>query len=500
MKRMMLATCVAAALALLVTAGFHSREVKAEKHNVSWIEPIHQFVPGRVLVKFRSNVNADYARQVIAALGTREEDEIPNIGVHVLDLPYQASESALAQAFESRPEVEFAELDRILPAQQMVPNDPLYASDWSWSLPKISAPDAWSTTTGSSNVTIAILDTGVDGTHEDLISQMVPGWNVYNNNSDTHDVHGHGTAVAGTAAASGNNGVGVASVCWGCRIMPVRISDNYGQATYSDIASGLVWAADHGARVANISYNITDSSTVSRSASYFQKKGGVVTAASGNSGTFDNTQDNPYVLTVGATDSMDNLYSWSNTGNNVDIVAPGFVYSTMVGGGYTVGQGTSVAAPIVAGAAGLLFSLDSSLTPAQVQDILRQSADDLGTPGWDPGYGYGRVNLTRAVSMAAGVSISKTTDSTPPSVTITSPKSGQSVSNTVNVLVSATDNVGVVKVELYVDGMLYLTSGTAPFTIKWSTQKLVAGAHALQSKAYDAAGNVGASSTLTVYK
>jgi len=349
-------------------------------------------------------------------------------------------------------------------------------------------------------VTIAILDTGVDGTHEDLISQMVPGWNIYNNNSDTHDVHGHGTAVAGTAAASGNNGVGVASVCWGCRIMPVRISDDYGLATYSDIANGLTWAADHGARVANISYQVTDSSTVTRSASYFQKKGGVVTVASGNSGTFDNTQDNPYVLTVGATDSADNLYSWSNTGNNVDLVAPGFVYSTMVGGGYTVGQGTSVAAPIVAGAAGLLFSLDPSLTPAQVQDILRQSADDLGTPGWDPSYGYGRLNLIHALSMAAGIAIGKTTDSTPPSDTITAPTSGQTVSNTVSVLVSVTDNVGVVRVELYADGVLYGTSGTAPFTIKWSTREVATGAHALQSKAYDAAGNVGASSTLTVYK
>jgi len=497
MKRMIFATCVAAVLVCLATAGFTARQAKAEKQKVNRPEPIDQFVPGRVLVKFRSDILPDHARQIIAALGARDAGEIANIGVHVLDLPYQASETAFVQAFEARPEVEFAELDQILTVQQLIPNDPLYFSDWSWSLPKVAAPDAWSTTTGSSNVTIAILDTGVDGTHEDLISQMVPGWNIYNNNSDTHDVHGHGTAVAGTAAASGNNGVGVASVCWGCRIMPVRISDNYGLATYSDIASGLVWAADHGARVANISYNVTDSSTVSRSASYFQKKGGVVTVASGNDGTFDNTQDNPYMLTVGATDSADNLYSWSNTGNNVDLVAPGFVYSTMVGGGYTVGQGTSVAAPIVAGAAGLLFSLDPSLTPAQVQDILRQTADDLGTPGWDPSYGYGRVNLARAVN---GLAIAKTTDSTPPSDTITAPTSGQSVSNTVSVLVNATDNVGVVKVELYVDGVLYGTSATAPFTIKWSTRKVATGAHTLQSKAYDAAGNVGASSTITVYK
>jgi subtilisin family serine protease len=450
-----------------------------------------------VLVKFREGVGADHARQIIAALGTRDADEIPRIGVHILDLPYQASEPAFMWAFKARPEIEFAELDRVLPVQQMTPNDPLYLSDWSWALPRISAPDAWSITTGDSAVTIAILDTGVDGTHPDLLSQMVPGWNIFNNNSDSSDIHGHGTAVAGTAAAAGNNQIGIASVCWGCRIMPVRISDNYGQASYSDVANGLVWAADHGARVANVSYNVSDSSTVSKSASYFQKKGGVVTVASGNSGTFDNTSDNPYVLTVGATDSTDTIYSWSNTGNNLDLVAPGFVYSTMVGGGYTVAQGTSAAAPLVAGAAGLLFSLYPNLTPTQVQDILRQSADDMGATGWDLSYGYGRLNLGKALTMAGSLGAG---DQTPPNNTILAPTQGQKVSNTVSVLVNATDNVGVAKVELYVDGNLSGTSTTAPFTVKWSTRRTAVGAHVLQSKAYDAAGNVGASPTLAVYK
>lgn len=488
---------MAAVLVCFATAGFNSRKAQAKKQNASLTEPMGQFVPGRVLVKFHDNILPDHARQIIAALGARDADEIPRIGVHILDLPYQASETAFAKAFQARGEVEFAEPDQILTAQELIPNDPLYFSDFSWSLASVAAPDAWSTTTGSSNVTIAILDTGVDGTHEDLISQMVPGWNIYNNNSDTHDVHGHGTAIAGTAAASGNNGVGIASVCWGCRIMPVRISDNYGLASYSDIASGLVWAADHGARVANISYNVTDSSTVSRSASYFQKKSGVVTVASGNSGIFDSTSDNPYVLTVGATDSTDTIYSWSNTGNNLDLVAPGFVYSTMVGGGYTVAQGTSAAAPLVAGAAGLLFSLNPSLTPTQVQDILRESADDMGTAGRDLSYGYGRLNVAKALTVAGGLGGG---DQTPPNDTIMAPTQDQKVSNTVSVLVNATDNVGVAKVELYVDGALSGTSGTAPFTIKWSTRRTPAGGHILQSKAYDAAGNVGTSAILTVYK
>src|SRR6185369_4047715 len=117
----------------------------------------------------------------------------------------------------SQPEVVFAELDRIYEPQTVTPNDPWYAN-WEWHLKKISAPTAWSTTTGSNSVTIAIIDTGVYASHEDLASKLVSGWNVYSNNSDTSDVYGHGTQVAGAAAAASNNGLGVASVCWGCWI------------------------------------------------------------------------------------------------------------------------------------------------------------------------------------------------------------------------------------------------------------------------------------------
>src|SRR5438445_434046 len=155
---------------------------------------------------------------------------------------------------------------------------------------------------------------------------MLPGWNVYDNNSDTSDVYGHGTSVAGVAAATSNNGAGVASVAWGCKLLPVRISDLNGYATYSTIASGLTYAADHGARVANVSFRASDSSTVASAAQYFQSKGGVVAMAAGNESTFVSSADNPYVLTVSATDSNDALTSWSNTGNNIDLAAPGRVF------------------------------------------------------------------------------------------------------------------------------------------------------------------------------
>jgi subtilisin family serine protease len=497
MKRVMFATCMAALLAALGVPGSLSRKVTASK--ISDIEPAQQFVAGRVLVKFRSEVSPDHARQIIAALGVRDANEIAGTGVHILDLPYQASERAFVQAFQLRTEVEFAELDHILPlAQQMIPNDPFYANPNAWALQKISAPDAWALNTGSDSIIIAILDSGVEGTHEDLAAKMVPGWNIYNNNADTSDVFGHGTAVAGTAAAATNNSIGVASVAWGCRIMPVRISDTSGYASISDIASGLTWAANHGARVANISFNATGYSTVSSAARYFQDKGGVVAVAAGNEGMSTQNADDPYILTVGATDSSDVLCSWSNRGNNLDVVAPGHVATTGRGGTYVAADGTSFAAPIVAGAAALVLSTNPGLTPTQVQNIIKQSADDLGGIGWDSTYGYGRINLARALTMEPG-DIGNA-DTIPPSTAIASPVNGGTVAGMVGVSVIATDNVAVMKVELYVDGALYGTSVNSPFTIKWNTRKAAKGPHSIQSKAYDAAGNVGTSPAGTVYK
>jgi subtilisin family serine protease len=462
-------------------------------------ELLPTFIPGRLLVQFRSEITQDQARQIIAGLNTRDADEIAPLGVHVLDLPSQANEMAFQHAFQERPEVEFAELDQIIPVAQIAPNDPVYyLSANSWSLQKIKGPEAWALQTGNAEITIAILDTGVDGTHEDLIAKIVPGWNVYDNNSDTADVVGHGTGVAGVAAASSNNGIGIASVAWGCRIMPIRISDQAGYASYSSMASGLTWAADHGARVANISYNVSGSSTVSSAAKYFQSKGGLVAAASGNEGLFAKNPDDPYILRVGATDSTDTLYPWSNTGNNIDLVAPGNASVTVRGGGYGGGGGTSFSSPMVAGAAALLFSANPALSPASVRNILEQSADDLGNAGWDSKYGFGRLNLEQALNtlLVVGGSV----DLTPPDVSITSPSNGNIVSGTVNVSNSASDNVGVVKVSLFVDGTLCGSVTSTPFMIKWNTRKASAGAHIIQARAYDAAGNVGVSTALTVYK
>ena len=549
-----------------------------------------KFVPGRVLVKFRQQTDTFSTRDTLSEFGARKVGEIPGADVQIIALPEGASEISFVQAFKAMPDVEFAELDQILSPADMTPNDPWYAN-WQWELRKIAGPGAWSMTTGTSNIIIAICDTGVDATHPDLAAKLVPGWNVYNNNSNLSDVVGHGTAVAGTAAAQGNNAMGVASVAWGCKLMPIRVSDTSGNASYSNIASGLNWAASHGARVANISYIVTGSSTVTSAARSFQDAGGVVVSSAGNYSTFDSSPDNPYILTVSATDQNDALASYSNRGNNIDLAAPGSAFTTVRGGGYDAVGGTSYSSPIVAGVAALVMSANPNLTPSQIQDVLKQSADDLGTAGWDSSYGWGRVNAYRAVSLASGggagdttpptvsfsspaagatvsgtmsvqvgasdnvgvtsvnlsvdgvllggdntapysfswnttavangthnltataqdaagntssasisVNVSNLSDVTPPTVNITSPGSGASVSGNVSVLVSSADNVAVTKVELYVDGVLKSTATTSPFTNRWNAKRERAGAHTLQCKAFDAAGNVGLSSPVTVYR
>ncbi len=382
----------------LLGAGLFSQVVWAQgnsgKQNSS-------FVPGRILVKFKDGVSDGQARGLLAGRGALSTDVIPQLGIHIVQLPPNANEHAEANVLKGLKDVEFAEVDGILAPSSINANDPYFSS--STQLFKISAPSAWSTTTGSSSIVIAIVDTGIDNAHQDLVPKLVPGWNVASGNTDTNDVSNHGTEAAGVAAEVSNNGLGSTGVCWGCLLMPVRVTnDTYGFATESNIASGITWAANHGTRIAYVGYANTTSATVTTAAQYYQNHGGVVIMPSGNLGTFDATADNPYVITVGATDNTDTIYSWSSTGNNVDLVAPGCVtYTAAPVNSYATNCGTSASAAVVAGVAGLVLSVNSSLTPAQLTSILQQSVDDLGPAGWDPTYGSGRINALKAVNNAA---------------------------------------------------------------------------------------------------
>ena len=211
----------------------HSRSV--EKGRVK-----SAFVPRRVLVQFRGEVSEEQVSGLVSASGGRELKKLSNTGVHVVEVPAGADEELFMNTLKARQDVSFAELDTILAPAEVTPNDPSYPSQWH--LPKVSCGSAWNTTSGAGNVIIAILDTGIDSTHPDLASRITAGWNFYDDDSNTTDVTGHGTSVAGTAAAAGNNSLGVASVAFGCQIMPVRISDPAGNASISTIADGTIYS------------------------------------------------------------------------------------------------------------------------------------------------------------------------------------------------------------------------------------------------------------------
>ena len=225
--------------------------------------------------------------------------------------------------------------------------------------------------------------------------------------------------------------------------------------------------------------------TIESAAQYMRGKGGVVVVSAGNNGIDEGIAPSDAMIVVSATDSNDAKTSWSSYGSFVDLAAPGLnILTTKRGGGYWYCWGTSFASPIVAGVAAQLKSMRPNFTASQIESALLSSADDLGTTAKDSLYGYGRVNAARAVAAIGTTPV----DATAPAVTIAAPTAG-TVSGTVTVSVSASDNVGVARVDLMVNGKLFGSTASAPFDFVWNTANMPNGSATLSAVAYDAAGN-----------
>jgi hypothetical protein len=297
-----------------------------------------------------------------------------------------------------------------------------------------------------------------------------------------------------------NNAQGVAGVAGAARLMPVRIaySDSTGcHAYYSTIASGLTYAADNGARVANISYGgVAGSSTIMSAARYMKSKGGLVFVSAGNNNIDENITTDGSMIAVSATDENDAKASFSSWGSFVTLSAPGTnIWTTNNAGGYSAWNGTSFASPLSAGVAALVMAARPDLSADQVQSLLYSTATDLGTPGLDPVFGYGRVNAAAAVTASAGV---VALDTTAPVAALAAPLGGSNVSGLVPVSVNASDNIGVARVDLLVNGTVVATAATAPFDFSWDSTGVANGTARLSAVAYDAAGNAGSAAAVSV--
>lgn len=348
-----------------------------------------------VLVKFKPGIKEANQASLMKEHGLEVAGKI--WGDDVLILKGKGKNvAALVEALSKNPNVEFAEPDYIATAD-WVPNDPSWSSQWGPQ--KISAPQAWDVTKGTTSTLIAVVDTGVDLDHPDLAAKVRTDidWDFVNNDATAQDDNGHGSHVAGIAAAATNNSTGIAGICVNCQVLPVKVLNAQGSGTYSAIASGIRYAADQGAKVINLSLGGSSGSTALQDAvNYANNKGALLACAAGNSNTSAASYPAYYsaCVAVAATDQNDNRASFSNYGSWVDTSAPGVsIYATYWNNTYKSLSGTSMAAPHVAGLAGLLFSQGRSQSTVRTRLTSSTYTDPVNATNIPR-----RINAFKAVS------------------------------------------------------------------------------------------------------
>ncbi len=364
----------------------------------------------RILVRFDERSSAAAQNSVLAGIDARRLGAIDQLGVTVVAVPSRTEKKAV-RTLAASPIVNYFERDGIARAntvKRVKTGDP-YLNSTSWQLESLGLPVAWSLSTGSAKIIVAVLDSGVDRSHEDL-GAFVPGRDFVGGGA-TSDNNGHGTAVSGTIAARGDNGKGIAGVCWKCKIMPVKVLGPDNAGSWSDVARGVIWATKHGARVINMSLGLPEGSrSIAAAVRYAVKHNVVVVASSGNENSTKHDYPAAYrgVLSVGAVDETGTRYStsnhnvrygkWgSNYGSWVDVDAPGCVNSTSPGGNYTYFCGTSASAPFVAGLAGLALSYAPKASAAQVVSAIETTARQTK----DKNSAHGLIDATAALQKLA---------------------------------------------------------------------------------------------------
>lgn len=379
------------------------------------------YVPGELIVKFKDGVANLAAQRSLQAINLRPLEVSTKGRLLRVQVTPGSEEDTISQLM-NRGDIAFASYNYYIYATE-TPNDDNYPSQWHLDQANdadIDAPEAWDLETGSRNeVIIAIIDSGIDLDHPEFKDKLVEGYNFIDRTLPPDDDFSHGTHVAGIAAAQGNNEIGTTGVSWYAKLMPLKVLDSDGRGTTFDMVQAIYYAIRNKANIINMSFSIPGSKwpcnndSIEEAFAEAAEEGVLLIAVSGN----DNQQGvncygaNDEAISVGSTTRFDSLAFLSNYGERLDLVAPGeSIYSTLPldygnQSGYGSKSGTSMAAPQVAGVAALLWSFEPNLTHHQVRDILESTADDLGDPGWDEKFGWGRVNAYQALESLIKVNI-----------------------------------------------------------------------------------------------
>lgn len=368
-----------------------------------------------ILVKYKSSVNETAKANINKRVGAVPKRKIDKLNVDVLEISTNESVDTVIGKYKVYSEVEYAE-PNYLAKGFLTPNDTLFSKQWH--LQKIEAPKAWDVSQGGYGP-IAVVDTGIASAQSDLSGWISQGYNFVAGNTNANDDNGHGTHVAGIISASSNNGNGVASIGFKGTLLPVKVLDSNGSGTYANVASGIIYAADQGSKVINMSLGGSSSSlTLKNAVSYAQSKGSIIVAAAGNNGNSTAVYPAVYpgVIAVSASTQDDTLASFSSYGSHIYVSAPGTgIISTYNNGGYATLSGTSMATPVVSGLIGLALSRGTTSVTTVIAD-LKTASDKVGPypydqNGWNQYFGYGRINAARL--LGATTTIPSDTTTTP---------------------------------------------------------------------------------------
>ncbi len=446
-----------------------------------------EIVPDEMIVLINPGTEPAEKAALFEEAGVTEIDNLDALSASLVSLDPDSRESVRA-AFDASDVVEESVDNEIL-EESRTPGDPLFDDQWHHEL--IGSEDAWNFTTGDEDIIVAVLDSGVDDDHEDLEDNLAGGESLIEG-VDSDDSRGHGTAVAGIIGAMPNNRTGGTGMAWNCTLLPIRVSNDKGQTTSWDLALGIALAAERGAKVINISFApLHNNALVLRQARQARLDNRLVIISSGNTGKRSTAKDDDLIenaLFVSAISSSERLSFFSTTGNHVDLSAPGqSITTTDLDDEYDSVSGTSFAAPVVSGVAALIWSLQPDLRVITVQDILLDTAVDLGEKGRDDDFGEGRVDAAAALAMAD--EIVEEDDDTRPTVEITSPSDGARVGKSTKIRVTAKDNVDVADVTLYVDGVALATDVSPRYQFYLNATRYDAGEHVISAVATDTSGN-----------